>query len=145
MAKQYIPFEQIRDKARSILLRDSGKLSTTNYVPYPGKTIAPMSSMTQRARGLEERRTDKGMPYADDLATLTNAPIEGINEGNIRNLQQFSYDTANRGMENTADRLRRQYGTSFNKYENSFNENVDRTNRLKTDELKTDQIGRAHV
>ena len=145
MAKQYIPFEQIRDKARSILLRDSGKLSTTNYVPYPGKTIAPMSSMTQRARGLEERRTDKGMPYADDLAALTNAPIEGINEGNIRNLQQFSYDTANRGMENTADRLRRQYGTSFNKYENSFNENVDRTNRLKTDELKTDQIGRAHV
>jgi len=138
MAKQYIPFEQIRDKARSILLRDSGKLSTTNYVPYPGKTIAPMSSMTQRARGLEERRTDKGMPYADDLAALTNAPIEGINEGNIRNLQQFSYDTANRGMENTADRLRRQYGTSFNRYENSFNENVDRTNRLKTDELKTD-------
>lgn len=138
MAKQYVPFELIRDKARQILLRDSGRLSTSNYTPYPGKTLAPMSSMTQRARGLAERRLDKGMPYQKDLSTLTNAPIEGINEGNINQLQDFAYNTGNTGLENTSNRLRTQFGNSFNKYEDRFNREADRTNRLKTDELKSD-------
>lgn len=138
MAKQYVPFEQIRDKARQILLRDSGRLSTSSYTPYPGKTIAPMSSMTQRARGLAERRLDKGMPYQKDLSALTNAPIEGINDDNINQLQGFVYNTANSGLETASDRLRNQFGDSFNRYAENFNTNVDRNNRLKTDELKTD-------
>lgn len=138
MAKQYVPFELIRDKARQILLRDSGRLSTSNYTPYPGKTIAPMSSMTQRARGLAERRLDKGMPYQKDLSTLTNAPIEGINEDNINQLQEFAYNTGNRGLETTSNRLQNQFGNSFNRYRDRFSEEADRTNRLKTDELKSD-------
>jgi hypothetical protein len=138
MAKQYIPFDQIRDKARQILIRDSGRLSTSNYTPYPGKTLAPMSSLTQRARGLEERRTAKGMPYTNDLNTLANAPIEGINEGNIKQLQDFTYDTANRGLETVSDRLRNQFGNNFNRYYDSFRNNVDRNNQLKTNEFRSD-------
>ena len=138
MAKQYIPFDQIRDKARQLLIRDSGRLSTSNYTPYPGKTLAPMSSMTQRARGLEERRTAKGMPYTNDLNTLANAPIEGINEGNINQLQDFTYDTANRGLETVSDRLRNQFGNNFNRYYDSFRNNVDRNNQLKTNEFQSD-------
>jgi len=138
MAKQYIPFDQIRDKARQLLIRDSGRLSTSNYTPYPGKTLAPMSSLTQRARGLEERRTAKGMPYTNDLNTLANAPIEGINEGNINQLQDFTYDTANRGLETVSDRLRNQFGNNFNRYYDSFRNNVDRNNQLKTNEFQSD-------
>jgi len=138
MAKQYIPFDQIRDKARQLLIRDSGRLSTSNYTPYPGKTLAPMSSMTQRARGLEERRTAKGMPYTNDLNALANAPIEGINEGNINKLQDFTYDTANRGLETVSNRLRNQFGNKFNRYYDSFRNNVDRNNQLKTNEFQSD-------
>lgn len=138
MAKQYIPFEQIRDKARQILLRDSGRLSTSNYTPYPGKTIAPMSSMTQRARGLAEKRTEYGMPYKEDLDKLANTPIEGLTDDNIRALQELNYNTADRGLNTTSDRLREQFGNSFNRYQGGFNRNTDNTNRLKTDELKFD-------
>jgi hypothetical protein len=138
MAKQYVPFEEIRDKARQILLRDSGRLSTSNYVPYPGKTLAPMSSMTQRARGLAERRTEKGMPYKDSLDTLVNNPIEGVNEGNINQLQELAYNRGNRGADIVSDRLANQFGNSFNRYKDVFNRNTENTNRLKTNELKSD-------
>ena len=114
MSKTSLSFDELRNKARGVLLRDSGKLSGANYVPYPGKTIAPMSALTQRAQALEQRRLAKGMPYQSGLQTLASANAEGLTRENIadilRNLNE-KHSAFNEGL--VFDKLNRQYGSSF--------------------------------
>ena len=65
-----VDYGQLEDIARKILARDRMRLSNANYAQYPGKTISPMSSLTQKAQELEARRSDKGIPYNNSLNTL---------------------------------------------------------------------------
>lgn len=139
MAKTSLSFDELRNKARGILVRDSGKLSGANYVPYPGKTIAPMSALTQRAQALEQRRLAKGMPYQSGLQTLANANAEGLTRENIadilRNLNE-KHSAFNEGI--VFDKLNRQYGSSFTPYSDNLREKMTQDSGIKLNELGSD-------
>lgn len=106
-----LSFGELRDKAKQILLRDSSKLAGTNYSPYPGQTIAPMSALTQRAQSLEQRRLSKGMPYQQGLNTLANAPTQGITPDNINSIvNNVGGNQANFDRNIALNKLTRQYG-----------------------------------
>ena len=83
---QSLDYGQLQDAAKRILARDAIRLNNTNYSAYPGKTISPMSSLTQKAQELEARRTQKGVPYNSSLNTLANKPNQGMSDGNIQDL-----------------------------------------------------------
>ena len=51
---QSLDYGQLQDAAKRILARDAIRLNNTNYSAYPGKTVSPMSSLTQKAQELEE-------------------------------------------------------------------------------------------
>jgi hypothetical protein len=139
MSKTSLSFDKLRNKARGILVRDSSKLSGTNYVPYPGKTIAPMSALTQRAQALEQRRLAKGMPYQSGLQTLANANAEGLTRENIadilRNLNE-KHSAFNEGI--VFDKLNRQYGASFAPYSDKLKEKMAQDRGIKLNELGSD-------
>ena len=139
MAKTSLSFDELRNKAIGILVRDSGKLSGANYVPYPGKTIAPMSALTQRAQALEQRRLAKGMPYQSGLQTLASANAEGLTRENIadilRNLNE-KHSAFNEGI--VFDKLNRQYGTSFAPYSDKLKEKMAQDRGIKLNELGSD-------
>jgi hypothetical protein len=139
MSKTSLSFDELRSKARGILLRDSSKLSGTNYTPYPGKTIAPMSALTQRAQALEQRRFSKGMPYQTGLQSLANASAEGLTKENIgeilRNLNE-KHSSFNNGI--VFDKLNRQYGSSFTPYSDKLKEKMAQDSGIKLNELGSD-------
>ena len=115
--KTQLSFGELKNKANQILLRDSAKLAGTNYSPYPGKTVAPMSALTQRAQALEQRRLDKGLPYQQGLSTLANAPIEGISQGNIQNVLNTVGGSQRNFNENVLlNKLGRQYNAYAQPY-----------------------------
>jgi len=139
MSKNSLSFDELRNKARGILLRDSSKLSGTNYTPYPGKTIAPMSALTQRAQALEQRRLSKGMPYQGGLQSLANASAEGLTKENIgeilRNLNE-KHSSFNNGI--VFDKLNRQYGANFAPYSDKLKEKMAQDSGIKLNELGSD-------
>lgn len=115
--KTQLSFGELKNKANQILLRDSAKLAGTNYSPYPGKTVAPMSALTQRAQALEQRRLDKGLPYQQGLSTLANSPIEGISQGNIQNVLNTVSGSQRNFNENVLlNKLGRQYNAYAQPY-----------------------------
>jgi hypothetical protein len=139
MSKNSLSFDELRNKARGILLRDSGKLSGTNYTPYPGKTIAPMSALTQRAQALEQRRLSKGMPYQSGLENLTNASNIGLNREHINSILEDISNKQNRFGQNIVfDKLNRQYGQNFAPYSSRLREKMDEDARIKLGELGSD-------
>ena len=106
-----LSFGELRDKAKQILLRDSSKLAGTNYSPYPGQTIAPMSALTQRAQALEQRRLAKGMPYQQGLSNIANAQAQGITPDNINTIVgNVGGSQANFDRNIALNKLTRQYG-----------------------------------
>lgn len=113
MPAYYNPGE-INEKAKQILMRDLARLGSLNYSPYPGKTISPMSSLTQKAQEVEGMRAAKGTPYKNSLQAITARQPLGL-EGPQR--QGLLDDLRNRqGTFNTnitENRLNKQFGNSF--------------------------------
>ena len=137
--KTQLSLGELRDKARQILLRDSSKLSGTNYVSYPGKTIAPMSALTQRAQALEQRRAEKGMPYQSALQSLANAPAEGITRENINSiLGNIDANHQNFGQNVLLGKLNKQFGPAFESYRPKFENKLMGDTQLKLGELGSD-------
>lgn len=137
--KTQLSLGELRDKARQILLRDSSKLSGTNYVSYPGKTIAPMSALTQRAQALEQRRAEKGMPYQSALQSLANAPAEGISRENINSiLGNINANHQNFGQNVLLGKLSKQFGPAFESYRPKFENKLMGDTQLKLNELGSD-------
>ena len=112
-----LSFGELRDKAKQILLRDSARLAGTNYSPYPGQTVAPMSALTQRAQALEQRRLSKGMPYQQGLSSLANAPAQGITPENINSIVgNVGASQGNFDRNIALNKLTRQYGPRLAPY-----------------------------
>ena len=59
--------EGMVEKGYRQLSTDRARLSSLNYPAYRGKTISPMSDLTQRARGLQEYYASKPIPYSNIL------------------------------------------------------------------------------
>lgn len=113
MPEYYNPGE-INEKAKQILMRDLARMGSLNYSPYPGKTLSPMSSLTQKAQEVEAMRAAKGTPYKNSLQAITARQPMGL-EGPQR--QGLLDDLRNRhGTFNTnitENRLNKQFGNSF--------------------------------
>ena len=137
-----LSFGELRDKAKQILLRDSSKLAGTNYSPYPGQTIAPMSALTQRAQSLEQRRLAKGMPYQQGLSNLANAPTQGITPDNINSIVgNVGGSQANFDRNIALNKLTRQYGPRLDPYLPRLENKLQQDATTKLGELGSDIEG----
>lgn len=70
--------QELLEEAAKILAKDKARISGLNYPVYKGPTIAPMSSLTQRARTLKEEFAQKGAPYAKKLEKILSRSNEGV-------------------------------------------------------------------
>lgn len=137
-----LSFGELRDKAKQILLRDSSRLAGTNYSPYPGQTIAPMSALTQRAQSLEQRRLNKGMPYQQGLSNLANAPTQGITPDNINSIvNNVGGSQANFDRNIALNKLTRQYGPRLEPYLPRLENKLQQDATTKLGELGSDIEG----
>ena len=136
---QSLDYGQLQDAAKRILARDAIRLNNTNYSAYPGKTISPMSSLTQKAQELEARRTQKGVPYNSSLNTLANKPNQGMSDGNIQDLLaglQNKHNDFNTNI--TERRLGKQFQSGFAPYQAKYNNRFNRDTALRLDDSKLD-------
>jgi len=131
--------DELRDQIKRIIARDSARLANTNYSPYPGKTLSPMSSLTQRAQALEERRYNKGMPYKKSLSAIANRPLEGILPDD---LQTILGDLKNKhgqfGQNVIGGRLDKQFGRGFDPYKHKFEHKLTKDTDSRLAETKGD-------
>lgn len=104
--------EQLLDEAAKILAKDQARLSGLSYPVYKGQTVAPMSSLTQRARTLKEGFARKSAPYSRKLETVLNRSNAGIDPTRqLRMLGQRQQDFSDSSM---LGALRRQFRESYN-------------------------------
>ena len=138
-----LDYGELQDTVKRILARDSRRLANTNYSAYPGKTISPMSSLTQKAQELEARRAQKGIPYASSLNALVDKPNQGMSPDNIQSLLtglQTKHDDFNANI--TGKRLNKQFQSGFLPYQDKYNSrfNKDRNLRLADSKLDLEQL-----
>lgn len=121
MTNQTMGYGDIQSLIKKKLLEDKIKLAGTNYSPYPGKTLSPMSSLTQRAQALDERRAVKGIPYGKSLNILANKESEGIKQPDLQSLLDI-LSNKQRGLTQdiTGNRLDKQFGAGFDPYRNKY-------------------------
>ena len=134
-----LDYGQLQDAVKRILARDAIRLNNTNYSAYPGKTISPMSSLTQKAQELEAKRTQKGIPYNGSLNTLANKPNQGMSDGNIQDLLaglQNKHNDFNTNI--TERRLGKQFQSGFAPYQAKYNNRFNRDTALRLDDSKLD-------
>ena len=113
--------EGMVEKGYSRLAQDRARLGGLNYPAYQGKTLAPMSDLTQRARGLQEYYAGKPTPYSNKISSVLSRPT-GLSDNSISGL-----------LENTGNR-QRDYGNSLlgklqKEFRSSYNDRVDRFQR----------------
>lgn len=66
--------EEVFNEANRILAQDRARLGNLNAPIYKGQTISPMSTLTQRARGLQSGFNAKGAPYSNKIASVLSRP-----------------------------------------------------------------------
>ena len=131
--------EELREKIKQIIARDSSRLANTNYSPYPGKTLSPMSSLTQRAQLLDEQRSNKGMPYQKSLNKIANSPQDGISSANMQTmLDGLKNKHTGFGQNVIGGRLDKQFGRAYDPYRNKFESRLNKDTDLKLGETRGD-------
>jgi len=119
--------EGLLEKGYKQLAGDRARLSGSNYPAYQGKTLSPMSDLTQRARGLQEYYGSKPTPYSDKISSVLSRPT-GLSEVSTSGL-----------LENTGGR-QRDYGNSLlgnlqKEFRSSYNDRVDRFQRKSGEDI----------
>ena len=131
--------DELREKIKQIIARDGSRLANTNYSPYPGKTLSPMSSLTQRAQLLDEQRSSKGMPYQSSLSKIANSPQDGISSTNMQTmLDGLKNKHTGFGQNVIGGRLDKQFGQAYDPYRNKFESRLNKDTDLKLGETRGD-------
>lgn len=131
--------EELRDKIKQIIARDSARLANTGYLPYPGKTISPMSSLTQRAQMLEEQRSRKGMPYKSALDKVANTEIQGISPNDLEGvLSQLKNKQIEFGKNVVGGGLSNQFGRAFSPYRDNYERKLTKDTDLRLNDTRSD-------
>lgn len=131
--------EELRDKIKQIIARDSARLANTGYLPYPGKTISPMSSLTQRAQMLEEQRSRKGMPYKSALDKVANTEIQGISPNDLEGvLSQLKNKQIEFGKNVVGGGLSNQFGRAFIPYRDNYERKLTKDTDLRLNDTRSD-------
>jgi hypothetical protein len=139
MAMETLGYGQLQDLTKKRLLEDRIKASGLDYSPYPGKTVSPMSALTQRAQALEERRARKGVPYSNSLNTLANKEPEGITQPDLQMLLNSLGDKHrdfNRNI--TGRRLDKQFGRAFDPYYGKYDRKFQKDTGLRLGDTAVD-------
>ena len=86
MAKTAYAPEELTREAYKLLAREKAKVGGLNYAPYRGESVSPMSSLTQRARSLQEQFAAKPAPYSGKIESVLSRDNQGITPTNVQTL-----------------------------------------------------------
>lgn len=121
MAEVPFALEELLEQGYRKLAQDRARMGGLNYPAYKGETLAPMSDLTQRARGLREYYAGKPTPYSNKISSALSRPT-GLSDNSISGL-----------LDNIGGR-QRDYGDSLlgklrNEFRSSYDNRVDRFQR----------------
>jgi hypothetical protein len=106
--------EELLEEARKLYGRDSQRLANTNYTKYSGPTITPMSTLTQRARELEQSTIGRPAPYTDKLTRLAQSNNQAFTPNDIqRILADLQQRHATFGRNVTGAKLTEQFNAPY--------------------------------
>lgn len=106
--------EEIMREAAKVLARDQSRLSGLNYPVYRGQTVAPMSTLTQRARGLRQDFASRPAPLSKRLESVLSRPNVGIGPQDIeRQLMMLREGQGNFNEGQMLDILRKQFRQAY--------------------------------
>lgn len=118
--------EELTEQAYKLLAQDRARLSGTNYPVYKGQTIAPMSTLTQRAEELRNKFNKRPAPYSRQLETVLNRNNQGITQENIQGLLgQLGNDQRRFGQGDMLGALRNQFLNSYEPRAAGFNQKAE--------------------
>ena len=113
--------EDISEELKKLLARNRGRLASSNYPAYQGRTTVPMSSLTQRKRQLEEGFRNKRAPYSDKIESILNRPAQGFSQEQINSLLSRLEHGSQGVNENIGlKRLKKQFGENYANREARF-------------------------
>lgn len=81
----YAP-EELTREAYKLLAKEKARVGGLNYAPYKGASVSPMSSLTQRARTLQEQFAAKPAPYSGKIQSVLSRDNQGITPANVQEL-----------------------------------------------------------
>lgn len=106
--------QELFDETAKILAKDKARFSSLNYPVYKGQTIAPMSSLTQRARTLKEDFAAKPAPYSKKLESILNRSNIAVSPQNIQDqLRMLSQGQQDFNENRILGTLRKQFRDSY--------------------------------
>jgi hypothetical protein len=109
--KEKLANEELLNRLQQQIYADRGKLASGNKPNYPGKTIGPMSSMTQNARSMREQYANK-VPKQGKIASLLRKEGKGWSPEQTQGMLDMLKrgDTSEKMVMN---RLQKQFGKNF--------------------------------
>ena len=129
--------EELLREARGLYDKDSARLRGTNYAPYPGETIPKMSTLTQKARELEQQRIGKPAPYANKLNTLAQRTNQAFTPENLQGIiADLKQRHTNFSQNVTGARLNKQFNAPYAPMQGRFNAKLNKDISNREGEIK---------
>ena len=114
MAKTSYAPEELTREAYKLLAREKARVGGLNYAPYRGATVSPMSSLTDRARTLQEQFAAKPAPYSNKIQSVLSRDNQGITPANVQELLgQLQGAQRNFTQGPILDKLRNEFRTAI--------------------------------
>lgn len=86
MSREGLALEELLEQGYRKLAQDRARFGSLNYPnKYRGTSLAPMSDLTQRARGLQEYYASKPAPYSGKISSVLSRPT-GVGDIRTSNL-----------------------------------------------------------
>jgi hypothetical protein len=114
MAQGNLSLEELIEEGYKRIARDRARLSGSNYPAYRGKMIAPMSDLTQRARGLQEKFTSKAAPFQKKIESVLSRKSAGIGDDDIaKQLEFIKQGQQGYSQSNILGKLQKRFGAAY--------------------------------
>lgn len=114
MAQGNLSLEELIEEGYKRIARDRARLSGTNYPAYKGKMIAPMSDLTQRARGLQEKFASKAAPFQKKIESVLSRKNAGISDDDIaKQLEFIKQGQQGYSQNNILGKLQKRFGAAY--------------------------------
>ncbi len=104
--------EELVEKLRNQMFMDQARLANTNYVPYRGETVAPLSQATIRAQNLKNQWSQKPAPYANKIATILKGNPQGFSPEQQENLLNM-IRRGSTSEDMVSQRMAKQFGHNY--------------------------------
>lgn len=121
----YAP-EELTREAYKLLTREKARVGGLNYAPYKGATVSPMSSLTDRARNLQQQFAAKPAPYSNKIQSVLSRDNQGITPANVQGLLgQLQGEQRNFTQAAFLDKLRDEFRTAIEPRIGSFTGRIE--------------------